>query len=215
VPDCVEGPYSIPEPISSLCTTGLLPHILTGVLLQTMQHHFSEPTNIIQEPLRSYVWTPEAEVSRISIEAVYNWTPETIQQRPAVVVKRGQLKTGKMSIGNIFHGPPEDTGYAEDQMIVTFQGNHQLFCCARTGTEAELLGAEVAYELLEFSQIIRNEFGFMSFELFEIGQIHRLQESHDHYAVPITVAYAYSHGWRVLRQRPLWMSVGLNITDSR
>lgn len=210
----VAAPYSVPEQPSSVCSTGLLPHILTGTLLQIMQHHFSEPSNIVQEKLKSYVWTPEAQVSRILIEAGYNWSPENIQQRPAVVVKRGQLKTTKMSMGNIFHGAPDLDGYDEEKMIVAFQGSHSLFCVGRTGTEAEELGAEVAYELLEFSQIIRKQFNFMLFELFEIGQVCRLQESNDHFAVPVTVTYAYSHGWTVLRQRPLWMSVGLQVNPS-
>jgi len=212
--ECAAPLYSIPEDMSSVCSTGLLPHVLTGVLLQVLRHHFSEPTSIVQSPLKSYVWTPEANVSRISIEAVYNWTPQNIQQRPAVVVKRGQLKTNKVSIGNIMHGAPTEEGYAEERMVVNFKGNHQLFCAARTGSEAELLGAEVAYELLEFSQIIRQQFNFSSFELFEIGQVHRLQESHEHFAVPITVAYQYSHGWVVLRESPIWMSTGLS-TNSR
>ena len=215
MPDCVEHPYSIPEEPSSICTTGLLPYILTGVLLQIMKHHFSEPSNIVQDPLKGYVWTPEETVSRILIEAIYNWSPENIQQRPAIVVKRGQLKTAKMSIGNIFHGAPDEEGYDEEKMMVAFRGSHNLFCVGRNGTEAEELGAEVAYELLEFSQIIRKQFEFMSFELFEIGQVHRLQESHDHFAVPVTVSYTYSHGWTVLRQRPIWMSVGLNVQSSR
>ena len=208
---CSPSPYSLPEDASSVCSTGLLPHILTGIFLQIVRHHFSVPENIIQLPLRRYVWHPDIPQCKIAVEAEYNWTPAALQQRPAVVVKRGDLKSEKLSIGNVFHGPPEEEGFAEDRMIVAFQGSHTLFCCGRTGTEAELLGAEVAYELLEFSQIIRQQFNLMLFDLHQIGQVHRLQESHDHFAVPITLAYAFSHGWRVLRQRPIWMRFELDI----
>lgn len=209
--ECTETPFSIPEYLSSICTTGLLPHIMTGCLLQIVRHHFSDADNIVQESLRSRVWSPATADSNILIDVSYDWSPENVQQRPAVLLRRGQLKTSKVSIGNVFHGAPDLDGYAEDKMMVAFQGSTVLFCVANTGTEAEQLGAEVAYELMEFSQIIRQQLGLMSFDLFDIGQVSHLQESSTHFAVPVSVAYAYSHGWTVLRQRPIWMTFALDM----
>jgi len=203
--------YVVPEDPSSICSTGLMPHILTGIFLQLIRHHFSEAGNIVQQALRKYTWNKDAKQTQIAITAVYNWDPRTIQQRPAVMVKRGPLKTHKMSIGDILHGAPDQDGYTAEKMMVAFTGSHTFFCCGRNGIEAEEIGAEVAYELLEFSQVIREQFNLMTFSLFEIGQVHRLHESHEHFAVPVTVAYGYSHGWTIQLQRPIWMSVGLDI----
>lgn len=200
--------YLIPDPESSTCTTGLLPHILNGMFIQLLRHHFSNPDHIIQEPIRNYVWDRDDKVGKISIENIYRWNAAEIQERPAIVARRGPLKTRKLSIGNIEHGSPEEVGYTEDRMIVGFTGSHSFFCMAGTGAEAEQLGAEVAYEMLEFSQIIRRDFNLASFDLYEIGQVARLDESHDHFAVPVTVAYSYFHSWRTLRETPIWMTTG-------
>ena len=207
----VENPRSYPEEPSSLCSTGLTPHILDGAFLQIMRHHFSHPDYITQDPLKCYVWDVDAAKRTILIDPVYKWDVQKIQERPAILVKRGAWQTQRMSIANKWHGPPEESGYEYATMNVIIVGSHNFFAIARTGTEAEELGAEVAYELLEFSQIIREQFGLSKFDLQRIGEVQRLDESHDHFVVPVTVTYGIIHNWRVLQQSPIWMGTDLRL----
>ena len=210
----VEHQFSIPENPSSICSTGLLPHVLDGALLQVLRHHFSHPDNITQTALQCYVWDVDAKKRTMIVDPVYKWDVSTVQQRAAVLVKRGAWQTSRLSIGNTVHGPPPEVGYTRNPQLMAFTGSHMFFCVARTGTEAEELGAEVAYELLEFSQIIREQFNMHKFDLHQIGEVQRLDESHDHFAVPVSVSYGLVHTWAVLQQSPIWATFGLKLQQS-
>lgn len=192
-------------PDSSIVSTGPKSFIMTGVFLQIIRSHFSDPENIQDHNLKENVWSPDEKFSKILIEPVYKWDAKKIQARPAVIVKRGGWKVQRFGIGDKYMGPPEETGFAEDRYIVGMGGTHVFFCLGNSGLEAEALGAEVFYEMLEFSAIIREQFCLGTFQVSDLGEVSRFEEAHDHFAVPVTVSYAMQHQWKLLRQAPEWM----------
>ena len=188
---------------SSVLTTGNLPHIVTGWLLQILRYQFADPSNITQEKLKPYVWSPD-ETSKITINPIYLWDPETIQRRPAVIVKRHVWKTQRISIGDAYHGHVPQDGYESTRHAVMVNGSHTMFCHAMTGLEADELGSEVGYLFLEFQQHILRNFKLHSFRMESIGEIVKIDEPHEHFMVPITVSYVMTHCWSIIQETPIW-----------
>lgn len=195
-----------PEPPSSICSTGPNLFVLNGALLTLIRRHFADPAGIVDPDLRNYVWTDgDGCESNIMIEPIYKWDATKIQQRPGVVVKRGQWKTQRLGIGDRHLGPPKQVGYTEFEHVILMQGTHTFFCLGNSGLEAEKVGQEVAFELLGFSEIIRQQFQLARFQLLGIDAVHRIEECQDHFVVPVNVGYGIQFNWEVLRQAPIWM----------
>lgn len=199
------------EPESSILSTGIKPNIVTGALIQILRSLFSDPKNIVETQLNSFIWNANPSLTAILIEALYKWQPENVQQRPAVLVKRGEWKVTKISIGDKLHGAPEETGYTDMRQVVAMAGSTTMFCLGNSGLEAELLASEVSYHLMEFSAVIRQQLCLGSFQVSDLGEVSRFEEAHDHFAVPVTVVYSFMHNWKLLRQTPEWMRTAFEV----
>jgi hypothetical protein len=107
-----------------------------------------------------------------------------------------------MGIDNRMMGDHESSGCL---VYDTFWlGSHTLFCLAGEGGEVEKLAAEVWGELIAFAGIMRGPANLLRMEVVEVGDVAVLEESSQHFAVPITVAYGFQQGWRVYpAARPL------------
>lgn len=212
------------RPPSSLCSTGLQAHILTGVFLQLLRSHFSRADHIEEPRLRGCLWvpkeddpvTPDPERSTILIEPVYRWDPRQLQARPAVVVRRNDLQPrNRLGIGlneeqQLRGLDPGGLPEAGREYYLPFQGSHSLFCVAKDGGAAELLSTEVARELYQFAQPITKEFGFEFLELAHIGSVARLEESFEHFAVPVTIRYGFYDHWKVTKLAPRFAGASLH-----
>jgi hypothetical protein len=211
------------RPPSSLCTTGLQAHILTGVFLQLVRNHFSVAENIEEPRLRNCLWVPQVsdpllpdqERSKILIEPVYRWDPTLLQARPAVIVRRGALTPQKVGIAmneQLALGALDPAGLpiAGREYYQPMTGSHVLFCIASDGGVAELLSTEVARELYQFARPIAVEFGFSAFELGEIGEVQRLEEHNEQFVVPVTFKYGFYDQWVVAQQEPRFSGVALD-----
>lgn len=212
------------RPPSSLCTTGLQAHILTGVFLQLLRSHFSSADYIEEPRLRGCLWIPKIDDpvtadpsrSKILIEPVYRWDVRTIQTRPGVIVRRNDLQP-RNRVGLAMNEEMQLRGLEPDglpeagrEYYLPFQGSHSLFCVSKDGGAAELLSTEVARELYQFARPITKEFGFEFLELAHVGAVARLEESFEHFAVPVTVRYGFYDHWRVTKQTPRFAGVSLN-----
>ena len=211
---------------SSLCSTGLQAHLLTGVFLQLLRSHFSSADHIEESRLRQCLWIPKADDpvtadpsrSRILIEPVYRWDPRQAQSRPAIIVKRNDLQprnrigigmNEEISLGGL---DPSSLPEAGREYYLPFQGSHTLFCIAKDGGSVELLSTEVARELYQFARPITEEFGFENLELAHIGAVARLEESGEHFAVPVTIRYGFYDHWTVTKLAPRLAGVSLSTT---
>jgi hypothetical protein len=204
--------------ISSLCTTGHRPLILTGVLLWLVRSQFQNAGNIISDKLKAYIWNQDPTVTKIKIDSVTEWRLQDTQRRPSVMVKRNTLRPNQrsLSIGDKLHGGmipspsgafPVDSGSRYNVLML---GSHTLFAISQNGAEVEELAAEVFYRLVEFGPVIQRDLGFDRFVVPEIGAVHKLEESKEHWVVPIVVAYGYQHAWRLAPEGPPMKTVELN-----
>jgi hypothetical protein len=207
--DQLRAPQWIDDTCSALCTIGRPQYVLSGALLWILRYHFAQASNIVDKDLKEYIWTSAVETSKITIEPVTKWNgPNTqaVQSRPAIYVKRntyGKMKLGigdKYQLGsntrvdnsNPVRNNTFDTGTSYGAVIA---GSHTIFCLSATGADAEAVGTEVFYELLEFSPLIRRDLDLHKFEVMEVGSIAKLEESNEHWLVPVTVNYMFAHDW--------------------
>lgn len=206
-------PLMIPEPATAMNNRAPNIYTLHGAFVTVIRRHFAQAMNIEVPELQHYSWDADDKQSKILIESVYRWNPTNIQQRPAVIVKRGPWKFMQLGIGNRYQGQPEVEGYTEDQHAVGVMGTHSFFCLGTTGTEADEIAMEVVNCLLGFSQIIRQQFCLGRFLVSDIGPISKVDECQDHFGVPVNVEYTMQWNWKLLRQAPIWARTGVQTID--
>jgi len=193
--------------VSSLCSYGMRPHVVTGLLRQLLIAHFSDANNIEEPQLRQKFidegpWVKDENGlsnSSIIIESITRWLPNEADNRPAILIKRGSWAWKRTGIGdqagaNVFSGSSQYHGL--------WEGSHTLYCLALTGLEAELLTVEVVKFLQHFGPWIREQMGFMRFIVSEVGGIGEVQEVVQGYAVPVTVAYVAEESWELQPAAP-------------
>jgi len=216
---------------SALCSYRMRPIIMTGALLWILRRHFSLATNIVDETLRDYTWTKDdgdSIESKITIESITKFagpSSQALQRRPAIYVKRNTYRPQRVSIGDAFHGDnpsqqqsvaPGGGNYAVDsgeRFGLFIGGSHTVFCVAGVEAEAEALGTEVFFEFLEFASLIRRDLNLYRFYPTEMGAAQRLEESDEHWAVPIVVVYAFEHDWILRSEEPYLKTIELDVTE--
>jgi hypothetical protein len=210
-----------PEP-SSLCTTGLNGTIITGIFLQLLRNAFSHADNIRSEKLKECIWVPKPDDpvvedparSKILIESVYRWDARAIGQRPAVLVRRNQQAPQVVGIsGNQLFtlGEPDPDNLPEwgREHAAPVQGGHTIFAIAKNPGTTEVLAVEVESYIRQFGPVFDREFSFLRFHLSQVGPVSQLQEADEHFAVAMTVEYAYYDTWKLIPVAPRFAGVTL------
>lgn len=199
-------PDSAPEnrvnKVSALCSYGMRPHVMTGVLRQLLMSHFADVENIEELRVRQQLetikeWQPELNnlsSSGILIESITRWTPNTEDKRPAIIIKRNGWSWSKQVIGdrlasNLYTG--------QDSYFGFWQGSHTIYCMAGNGAETEFLATEVVKYLILFSPLIRQQLELHKFFISEVGGVGEVQEVVQGFAVPVTVTYVAEENWSI------------------
>lgn len=195
------------EKVSALCSYGMRPHVMTGLLRQLLISHLSDPDNIEEPKLRKHAkdvgpWKSSdvgLNDSGFLVESITRWQPNIADKRPAILIKRNSWKWQKLGIGNISGG----NAYTGAQGYTgAWEGSHTLFCLAPNGVETELLTTEVVKFLLHFSPLIVEQMNLLRFYVAEVGGIGEVQEVIQGYAVPVTVAYVAEESWELQPYAP-------------
>ena len=189
---------------SPLCSLGLTPLLMTGILRTLLTEHFAQSGNIEQVPLQDFLWQA-GDTSKILIESSTRWTPTKTASRPAVILKRNAWQVEKLSIGDRFQGGSPDGFVRYAKLMV---GSHTLFCMMpREGAAAEILAAEVYRELMGFAPVWRKALNLMRLDVVQIDQVYVIPEADETFVVPITIAYAAVEIWRIEQQVPVLQEI--------
>ena len=201
------APENRVETVSALCSYGMRPHVMTGLLRQLLMGHFSDPNNIEEPRIRRHVqtlgaWQPAdngLNAGGILIESITRWLPNTADKRPAILIKRNSWKWQRVAISD--RGETNDFTGATNYFGL-WAGSHTLYCLSANGGETEFLTTEVVKFLLEFSPLIREQMGLFKFGVDEVGGAAEVQEVIQGYAVPITVTYTAEETWTLQPYSP-------------
>ena len=196
------APENRVKKVSALCSYGMRPHVMTGLLRQLLVDHFADVQNIEDPKVRRQIetlgaWQPVENglnQSSILIESITRWNPNNADKRPAVLIKRNDWRWMRQTIGdkageNPYTGSTSYMGF--------WEGSHTLYCLAQNGAETEFLTTEVVRFLVTFSPLIRDQMDLMRFLVSSVGGIGEVQEVIQWYAVPVTVSYVAEESWEL------------------
>lgn len=212
------APENRVDRVSALCSYGMRPHVMTGLLRQLLVGHFSDPENIEDGRVRRIVeelggWKPSENGLNqpgILVESITRWNPTNNDKRPGVLIKRNSWTWLRKGIGdkagaNAYTGSTSYTGF--------WEGSHTLYCLAQNGAETEFLAAEVVKFLVTFSPLIVDQMQLMRFLVSEVGGVGEVQEVVQGYAVPVTVSYVAEEAWSLQPYAPRLKRIVFKASD--
>lgn len=189
----------------------LTPLLITGLFRDLLTRHFAAAESMEDEALRSLVWTPTATTTKIVIEANTRWTPQLAGSRPSIIIKRNDHQRQKLSIGDReFVGAPQMV----ERYTAMWSGSHTLFALAQEAAMSEYIAFEAANQIDQFCPILRRAFRFHQLQVSAVGAPSKVKESHEHWAVPISVTYSYERPWTLASERPALRSVQLTTSTN-
>jgi hypothetical protein len=215
---------------------GPTPLRIQGYLLRFMRYKFSDPKFIQTPELKGFIWTPDVTTntgtgvtttdeliqSKIWIEALWKYTPNTARQRPAIVVKRNTINTKRLSIGDQLHGTynllgdidPNEHGIVSDiETMFMFEGSCSLICVGNNGATVESVAYEVWDSLLTYAPVFLDEMHLHDFQVQALEGIGKLEEDKELFAIPVTVSYAYAMGKILRSEAPLLKGFSFEIGE--
>lgn len=201
--------------VSYLCEHGWQPLLITGFLRDFLHRQWCDPQNIVSPEMKQYVWR-DSVTSGILIESVHRYKPESIESRPAIMIKRNAFRQFPIGISNQMMGAgitayPNEKG-AIHRFSTLFVGSHTLFCIHKTGASAEILASEVLEQAVTATFPIRLHLGLRQFSVTEVGAIQPIaNEAYENMIVPITIGWAYEFTWQ-LREESLALQ-DISLTD--
>ena len=198
---------------SSLCALGISPLGITNELMKLMTTHFSSAELIMQPSLKQYRWNPDTTLTKIRIVPATRFDPKTQGLFPAVVIKRGNLTSERVVMGDM--ADDIDENWAQQGRIPYsrfVEGQHQLFCIAEADGEAEDLGAEVFETLTYLSPSMLAAYGFHSFEVIGLSELGLLEEMGNRVGTSVTVKYRYELAWTLVPLAPPVKTLNIQTT---
>jgi hypothetical protein len=213
-----------PEPenrvqkVSSLCSYGTRPHVMTGLLRQLLIQHFTDPNNVEDAMLRQKFlevggWKQNENGLNdggILIESITRWLPSDEDKRPAVLIKRNDWSWNRIGIGD---AAGIDHAAGSNSYLGLWQGSHTLYCLSLTGLETELLAIEVVRFLQHFGPWIRDQMDLKRFMITQVGGISEIKEVVQGYAVPVTVTYVAEESWTLQPYAPRLKRIVLKASE--
>lgn len=202
------------ERLSSLCSFGQTPRMITAMLRQILLQHFVDANNVRDPYLRQYlldngVWSADEETG-LYIESLSRWRPELTEARPAVVIQGHAWRWRRVGIGN-FSGERWRTG--EMCYAGLWQGSHTVFAIGNEGAETQTLAAEIAKLLLNFGPLIIDQMSLHDFQVLEIGELSALKEATENYVSPVNMAYVAEEAWSLQVDAPRLKRIVFNTED--
>jgi hypothetical protein len=199
--------------IRELCSVGLSPRMLSGVIMRLLKNHFSDPALILTPNLRQYIYSDDALKSRIRIVKSANFDATTAGQYPALIVRRLPLQSQRHSMGD----RTDTFGNIQDEQMRGIQrhsrfitGAHRIFCLAENEAESEDLAQEV-FDLLSFlSPAVVGYLPFHDFAVTAMGDQGVLDDT-PAIGVAVDVTYAYEFAWTLQALAPRLKTISLGL----
>lgn len=200
----------------AMWSLGMPPEVMTSFLVNLLRQHFSDASNVVDPAFRDRIWLADAgrpgksdPASPIAIDSIDVWDPALVGIRPAIIVKDHAWTPIRAGIADVNQGFYAADG--SDTYTCTFRSSNTAFGVANEPLEAKRLATEVARELVQFSEEIRRHCGLTRFVVVERGECFTLEESRQHFGVPVTVAYEAQGSWTIRKQGPAIRKVLLSI----
>ncbi len=192
--------------LAGLCPGGFEGRSMDQLLSKILKAHFSDPDNIVNPTLKSYVYSPIPNQTKIRIVMNTNFDTTQAGLFPAIVIKRGQQKLSRIVMGDraVTGGWPEGIlKYARMQ-----QGSHKILAMATADGVTEDLANEI-YNLLNCLTPVLMSIGLplQDFQVTDLSELGIIEDLGQTFGVTTVVSYAYEYGWTVRYNGPTLRAV--------
>lgn len=191
------------------CDIGARPYLLTNYLCEQIRFLFDEKNFRETPELYSVVWTKNRP-SEILVEPAVKYQPENTGQRPAVLVRADDWQYNHVAVGDRTQGTTIDNDVRGGYSVLV-SGSHTLFCLSPLPTQAEMIAAEVARQLNQYSSLIRYDLDLLRFRVMGVGGVKVLEESKKHWASPVVVTYSFWENWQLIQKAPRLEKIKLSM----
>lgn len=187
---------------------------ITGMFRQLLCQHFGDEQNVEELKLRTKLgnvgpWR-NGDDSGMLIETNSRWTPNSEEQRPAIIIKPNAWRWKRETIGG-FAGEDEETG--ADNMMGFWYGSHTLFALTQKGAETEILAAEISRLLEHYQATLVQDFELHRAVPLELGEPGLVKESASHWGVAVSIAYVLESVHEVIPHAPRLKKIRFSTED--
>jgi hypothetical protein len=186
----------IDELCGSLCDEAWKPALLEGIALSWLRHHFGDAARIANTQLRSHIWSSDKTASKILIEPIYLWAPETADQRPTILVFDAGVSPLPSLFGNRIIMGGADA--ARDVRTTLLQGTMHLRCLSRLPAEVRALSFEVFQEIMAFGPLVAQKLGLAAIRTGPLPGPQRAQELPQAFLTSVTLSYGFWWGREII-----------------
>lgn len=190
--------------LNRVCPDGFSARTLDQFFMALLKNHFSSSSRICKSNLQGLVYTDSSD-SAIAIQMNTNWDSTTYGSIPSIVVKRGQQKPMRITIGD--RGSFSESVYDRSRYVRMMQGVHSIMCIGGQDGVTEDLGLEVFDLFTCLSPVFREELPFHDFQTVILSELGIMEDTGAKLAVVVQCAYAYEYAWTLTRNAPELSSV--------
>ena len=183
-------------------------------LITFLKWYWSEPSNILVESLQDNVWNTVPKRSHIKIEPATKVTEDQVETTPAIIVGRGALSSTVVGL----YGGWEKQTFGQDPLLdnsdhrsVDIKGTISVSCMGRSGAEADLLGHEVFFSLIDYAHPLAQEMCVGAFQVNSLSPAEKLSSSDHLWVTRIEIGVSYTHSWELTRAQPPWKTFKLDL----
>jgi hypothetical protein len=191
-PEPVARPDARPSLSPSALCSGVVGKRDIGLLVLTMlRQFFANPENYRTPDLKAVYYSPDPKQTKVLIDKTSKFNLIAAGSVPAIRVKNGACRQMSLGIG-AGRDVTDERGF--ENHAVWWVGGLTIFCTTKNDDWAELLQEEVAHHFTEFApEMLR--YGLKKFGVVESGEIGVVKGAPDTYAAPVSIGYAFHHGW--------------------
>lgn len=203
------------DSIATICSAGMTPRVVTGLLLRTLKNHFADPDLILDPKLQKYVWNQDSSKSKIRIIQNAFFDAKSAGQFPAIVVGRGNLESKRVAMDDKAQSTNDPiamamagiTKYTRFHLV-----QYTVTCIAENVGEADDLAMEVFDTFSYLSPMMTERLPFHDFQVVGMGALGALTDVGTQLAVPVQLTMAYEYAWTLQPLAPRTKTLSIHPT---
>ena len=149
----------------------------------------------------------------LRVDMYGEWNPSRAGTVPALIVKKGDLGTVALGIGDRHMSPGMTNLKGERYYTLGYAGSLLLFCVSRAPAQAELIALSAAEYLQQFSDQIKSRACLTSYRVQQIKAVKPLQEHPTYLASVVVIEYGFFESWSVTPAAPVLSRVETQIAS--
>lgn len=197
--------------MTSLCSTGHTDTVLTGLLVQLLRYQFSSPDNLENEQIKHLLWDVDIDKSKILIKWVWDFDPQTVGQRPAVLVRLDGSAPAANTVGyGRVHGVPLDSQRSEP--FVHFDRTTAiLMVLSPEAAQASVLADEIKRYIRSLAAQIRNDLKLLRLQWTRTGPVQKVEECAQHFVVPVVFELGWQDAQAIRAEGPPAKTISIDV----